>query len=403
MIRRVLISWLLLVGLIASVGQAFSPSQTVLFSDGCPTAIKFQATQTCPNVDLNFSSGQAWVTGNGYVQFSTLASNSNSTGGYVTNSDGTLTLIGPNLLRIGIGTGLLVEEGRTNVVLWSRDLTQAAWTPTNITTAKDQTGPDETANSASSILATAGNATILQAITLASSARFQTAYVKRLVGSGVINMTMDNGSTWTSIAVTSAWTRVSIPAQTLANPTVGFQIVTSGDKIAVDLVQNENGTYSTSPIATTTTSSVRNTDVVSVSGALLTGLNTTVGSIFAQTSGVQNTIGYIISNATGGGSGNLLRVINSTQIRNSTNGVNLTATVNSTTGVLKSAIGFDANGRYLVGNNGTAATDGSVSVAAGSSIYIGSNNGSNVTNGTVARITVWRPRLPDGTIQSITR
>ena len=92
--------------------------------------------------------------------------------------------------------GLGIWEARTNVALWNRDLTNAAWTASNVTAAKNQTGVDGVANSASSITATAGNGTILQAITLASSAGFQTAYVKRLVGTGTIYMTMDGGTTW---------------------------------------------------------------------------------------------------------------------------------------------------------------------------------------------------------------
>jgi hypothetical protein len=164
--------------------------------------------------------------------------------------------------------GLLLEESRANVVLWNRDLTNAAWTSTNVTAAKTQTGIDGVANSASSITATAGNGTCLQAITLASSARFQTAWVKRLVGAGVVNMTTDNGSTWTAVTVTAGWTRVSIPTQTLANPTVGFRIVTSGDSIAVDFVQNENGTFATSEIDTTTVAVTR-----SIDSAVMTGTN----------------------------------------------------------------------------------------------------------------------------------
>src|SRR4029450_7617101 len=88
--------------------------------------------------------------------------------GYVTNSDGTLTSFGTNTLRIGNGTGLLVEDARTNLVLRSRDLTNASGTKGNATAALDQTGPDGSANSASSLLATAGNATALQSITDAS-------------------------------------------------------------------------------------------------------------------------------------------------------------------------------------------------------------------------------------------
>lgn len=159
---------------------------------------------------------------------------------------------------------LLENAGATNVVLWNRDMTNAAWTKTNMTAAKDQTGADGAASAASSLLATAGNATCLQAITLASSARFQSVYAKRLVGSGTIQMTMDNGSTWTTIALTTAYQRLNIPTQTLANPTVGFRIVTNGDKIAVDFVQNEAGGAQTAAIATTTVAVTRNVESFSL-------------------------------------------------------------------------------------------------------------------------------------------
>ncbi len=159
--------------------------------------------------------------------------------------------------------GVLLEDARTNVVLWSRDLTNAAWTKTTCTATKDQTGVDGLANGATSLLATAGNATALQVVTLASSARYQSAYVKRITGSGVVQMTTDNGATWTTITVTSVWTLVTIPTQTLANPTVGFRLVTNADKIAVDFVQNENGLFQTSPIPTTTVAVPRSADALS--------------------------------------------------------------------------------------------------------------------------------------------
>jgi hypothetical protein len=160
--------------------------------------------------------------------------------------------------------GLRIEEARTNVVLHNRDLTNAAWVKTNITAAKDQTGVDGVANSASSITATAANGTCLQTTAIASSARCQSAYAKRLVGSGTVEMTLNGGTTWTAITITANWTRGDVPTLTLANPVVGFRLVTSGDKIAVDLVQNENGLVATSPIATTTTATARVADNISL-------------------------------------------------------------------------------------------------------------------------------------------
>lgn len=181
--------------------------------------------------------------------------------------NGLLQTAGTNVKRDGhyiAGTKtLLMELPRTNVVIQNRDLTNVAWTKTSCTAAKDQIGLDGAANSASSLLATGANATCLQAIVLGSSARYQSAYLKRITGVGNIDMTMDNGVTWTTVALTGAFTKLVIPTQTLANPTVGFRIVTSGDKIAVDFVQNENGVNDSSPIATAAASVARTSDLFS--------------------------------------------------------------------------------------------------------------------------------------------
>jgi hypothetical protein len=179
--------------------------------------------------------------------------------GYAQNAAGLWLPFSDNVLR-ATDLGILTETARTNIVLHCRDLANAAWTKSNVTATKNQTGIDGVSNSASSITATSANGTALQTITSASALRCQTAFVKRLVGSGAIQMTMDNGSTWTAVTVTSSWTRVTIPNQTLTDPTVGFRLAVSGDSIAVDFVQNENASFASSPIATTSGSATRAAD-----------------------------------------------------------------------------------------------------------------------------------------------
>lgn len=143
--------------------------------------------------------------------------------------------------------GLQIEAAATNEAIWCRDLTQSTWVKSNITAALNQTGLTGVASSASSLTATSGNGTCLQTITSTSSTRFVSAYVKRLVGSGNIDMTLDNGSTWTTVTVTAGWTRVYTSQASVTNPVCGFRIVTSGDSIAVDYVQEEK-TRLTSPV-----------------------------------------------------------------------------------------------------------------------------------------------------------
>lgn len=156
-------------------------------------------------------------------------------------------------------------EQRTNLALWNRDLTNAAWVSTNGTPLKNQVGLDGVANSASSFTATAGNATCLQSITSASAARVTSFYLKRLTGTGTVNITQDNGTTWTAVTLTSAWQRFQITA-TLANPVIGIRVVTSGDAVALDFAQHESGaSTASSPIPTTTASVIRQPDVLTAS------------------------------------------------------------------------------------------------------------------------------------------
>jgi hypothetical protein len=67
---------------------------------------------------------------------------------------------------------------------------------------------------------------------------------------------------------------------TLANPSVGFKISTSGDAIDVDCVQNEAGAEATSPIVTTTAVVTRNAESLTYQTAGNTDF--AVGTIYAE-------------------------------------------------------------------------------------------------------------------------
>ncbi len=163
--------------------------------------------------------------------------------------------------------GLSIEWSTQNLALYSRDMTNAVWTASNVTTAQDVTGLDGIANSATRLTSTAGNGTVLQAITAASLLYGYSVWLKRISGTGNIDLTLDNGATWTNKTLTSEWTQVAI-SQTLANPTVGIRIVTSGDVIAVDgnccYIRVSNDTSATSLIATTSAAVTRAADVLSI-------------------------------------------------------------------------------------------------------------------------------------------
>ena len=272
--------------------------------------------------------------------------------------------------------GFRREAAATNNLLHSRDLSNAAWsTKTNITAGKTATGLDGIANTATTLTASAADAIILQPITLASAARCASAYVKRRTGTGTISFTQDGGSTWTDITSqikSITWSRVQITA-TLANPSVGFKISTSGDAIDVDCVQNEAGAVATSPIVTTTAAVTRNADSLAYQTA--SNWSDTAGTAYIEAQPLSWVAGGAIGSAT---NGLLLSAANSgATASDGTNTANGPA--GSPSGRKKLALRWGA-GAMTVASGGVVGTPGtydggmglaSVGIAVNSSAYCG--------------------------------
>ena len=87
---------------------------------------------------------------------------------------------------------MLPEPARTNLALWCRDLTNAAYIKTNsggttlVTTAKTATGADGVSNSATTVTASVDNGFVRQNITSASAERVQSVWIKRRTGTGAV-------------------------------------------------------------------------------------------------------------------------------------------------------------------------------------------------------------------------
>ncbi len=155
--------------------------------------------------------------------------------------------------------GASIWEARTNLALWCRDLTNAAWAKVTMTTALTATGIDGAANSATTITATGAASTILQTVTQASTADTVSFFVRRRTGTGTIEVTPD-GVAFTDItaalataatATPGGWYRAVVSA-TLVNPVLGLRVATSGDAVDVDFAGLEAATFVGPPIETTT-------------------------------------------------------------------------------------------------------------------------------------------------------
>lgn len=186
-----------------------------------------------------------------------------------TKSDGTVLVMTTNQPALETN-GVHVEAPGVNSILQSRDLSNASWTKSSMTCAKTATGTDAVSSSASTCTASGSNATVLQTVTTAATGRASSLYLRRNAGTGTVNVTRDNGATWTAVALTSTWQRfgafhngVAALQGSVLNPTIGVQLVTSGDAVDVDRVQDEVGAFETSPIDTTTTAVTRNATAIS--------------------------------------------------------------------------------------------------------------------------------------------
>ena len=177
---------------------------------------------------------------------------------------------------------LLVEPAATNLALHSRDLSNAVWSGTNVTRAKNAVGADGVASGATTLTATAASGTVLQAIVNISQSRVFSAYVRRVTGTGAIQMTTNGGTNWTTVTISSLYTQVACAAQTVASGTIGFRMAVSGDVIEVDFTQGEVGPVATSPIVTTAASGSRSADVISVSGAVSGSIGQTEGTLYVE-------------------------------------------------------------------------------------------------------------------------
>lgn len=141
-----------------------------------------------------------------------------------------------------------------------RDMTDGSWVAVGITAAKNATGIDGAANSASTLTSTAPNGTILQTLVAAASSRTYSCFMRRKTGVGAI--LIQQGATTLDVTASLnavTYTRVQLNASIL-NSAFGILIATSGDAIEVDFNQFEAqpaGAFASSPMASAGAARVR--------------------------------------------------------------------------------------------------------------------------------------------------
>ena len=337
------------------------------------------------------------------------------------NANGLIESVASGIPRLDYPLGggcpaLLVEPSAQNLALHSRDLTNAVWSGTTVTTAKNAVGADGVASGATTITATAASGTVLQALSHASQSRVFSAYIRRVTGTGAIQLTTNGGTNWTTVTISSLYTQVACAAQTVASGTIGIRLAVSGDVIEVDFTQGEVGPAATSPIPTTAGTGSRNADVVTLSGAVSGCIGQTQGTIYAEVD--FRNLGYngaIFTLQTDNW------ITNSIQIQKSlgnqwrftiraASAVILNVDAGTiTAGIYKIALGYNTatSGTVLAVNGSILSTQTASSIPACNSVVLGtrSETGTNFTihlNDRIRSLALYTTRLTNAELAALT-
>lgn len=342
--------------------------------------------------------------------------------------------------------GLLIEGARTNLILYSRDMTQAEWVKTDVTPTRNQVGIDGVANTATLLTegsagtalvqqsgaAVAAGATITGSVVLK---RGNTDWVRVVVADTTL---ADGANAWFNLNTGSkgqvtargagsnnsstitplggGWYRCTVtstPNGTYTTPQIGIVSASadgsstrvSGATYIVDCAQLEVGAFATSIINTTTTTVTRSNDDATMTGTKFSSwFNQTEGTFVAETFGVASVANRNagIYSLPGVPTTNLFFNFGKLRLTNGTNNIDIT-----TSDAVASAV-FKCSSAYQSGTGGAVSVNGAVPVvnalytlSSTSELYIGNGAGSYI-NGCVRRLSYYPARLSNSQLQALT-
>ena len=257
----------------------------------------WRKAKAIPSLDLRFAENKSLVdatTGASLVTFTRASS------GTFVGSNGLIQSASTDVPRFdhnpttGESLGLLVEEARTNLSLYSEDFSNAYWVKTDCTiTANETTAPDGTLTADLWTNTSTPGIVASSTITKDTTARTYTGSLWVKGNSTAFTVSIDNGGTtnrgraifnlssgtFTSVsndgnftntsgtitAYADGWYRLTITTTTSTGTTIRLRSFFSGSNLTVRIwgAQVEEGAFVTSYIPTTTATVTRSADVAS--------------------------------------------------------------------------------------------------------------------------------------------
>lgn len=356
-----------------------------------------------------------------------------STGTFI-NASGLVATASNNVARFDYDPttqaprGLLIEGTATNLLNWSESFATSGgasnnWADTNITRNSTNNTDPGNGTTALRVTASAGNGTIISTAAMGTSAqRTFSIWLRRVSGTGNIQYTLDNGSTYTTQAITSSWVRYTFPATTAAQR-VGIRIVTSGDSIELWGAQLETGSGASSYIPTGASQVQRVRDEVVLSNLSSISFNQSVGTVYSQVQIVEKQQGVFVPygsfDTSGGGKcwwwlrHNEHVSLGQRILGTAFNSAGSTAITSSnythSSGVFKFATSLDTSVSRMVyaiaGGSPQVTTASAFTLATAAQMSLNKNNDVAATDlGSmwVRTIKYWPTAIPDSQLQAIT-
>ena len=279
-----------------------------------------------------------------------------------------------------------------------------------MTAAKTATGVDNSANSASTLTSSSANGTTLQAITLAVNTDSYSVYLKRITGTGEVDITINGGTTWTPVTssicktgagvVSGLLTTSYVRCQTslsVTNPSVGIRLVANGDSVAADFSQLEIQSVATSPILTTTGAVARSAD------------SSTLPSTFAASTGTIIILGGVpgpapatwFSRNLDTGADQVRTNSSSAAVVYTQGSLNMSITGLSFASKAHAAFSWNSSGVSASVNGSAVSTEGTAFGSAAA--YLGSANGSQAFNGYIQRVALFPTTTPASQLSSMSQ